>query len=172
MCCAILLLPLLLAPARAQQAVPLPPGSRITIRVYALGLIPMDGRFDRFHGWLRYDPANPKACQVSVEIEAASLQTSLSIARDTALGPQFMDVAQFPEMAFQGACQGDAVDGDLLLHGQTHPFSLTREPSRAGGTLVASGRLRRADWGITARRFTVGSTIRIRVEIPMNGSHT
>jgi polyisoprenoid-binding protein YceI len=167
----ILLLLLLVTPGRAEQLAVRPPGSQVAIRVYGLGLIPMDGRFSRFQGWIRYDPANPKACQVILEIEAASLEMSQRLVRDTIIGPEFMDAMQFPKLAFHGACQGDAIAGDLLLHGQTHPFSLDREEMRADGTLVASGRLHRADWGMTARRFTTGSTIRIRVEIPMNGPH-
>jgi polyisoprenoid-binding protein YceI len=173
---AILLLLLLVQPARAEQLALVPPGSQVAIRVYGLGLIPMDGRFSRFHGWMRYDPARPNACQVILEIEAASLEMSERVVRDTIIGPEFMDVMQFPRLAFHGACQGDAIAGDLLLHGQTHPFSLDREETRSNGTpegtMVASGRLHRADWGMTARRFTAGSTIRIRVEIPMNGPPT
>jgi len=160
------------APAWAEQRPVLPPGSQIAIRVYGLGLLSMDGSFSRFHGWMRHDPATPNACQVILEIDPASLEVSHGTIRDTIVGPEFLDVRQFPRMAFRGACQGDVIAGDLLLHGQTHPFSLDREETRANGTLVVSGHLHRADWGITARRFTIGSTIRIRVEIPMNGSRT
>jgi polyisoprenoid-binding protein YceI len=165
---AILLLLLLVQPARAEQLALVPPGSQVGIRVYGLG--------SRFHGSMRYDPARPNACQVILEIEAASLEMSERAVRDTIIGPEFMDVMQFPRLAFHGACQGDAIAGDLLLHGQTHPFSLDREETRSNGTpegtMVASGRLHRADWGMTARRFTAGSTIRIRVEIPMNRSRS
>jgi polyisoprenoid-binding protein YceI len=165
MCRVILLVSLMIAPAWAERLPVLPPGSGIAIRVYGLGLLSMDGSFSRFHGWMSYDPANPDACQ-------ASLEMSHGIVRDTIIGPEFLDARRFPTMVFRGACQGDVIVGDLLLHGQTRPFSLDREETRANGTLVASGRLHRADWGITARRFSVGQTIRIRLEIPMNGSHT
>ena len=74
-------------------------------------------------------------------------------------------------MSFDGACQGDTLTGSLRLHGESHPFAL--DVSRRGGTLTAVGRLQRAAWGITARPFTAGSTIRIRVELPdpANGPH-
>jgi len=172
MCRVILLLSLMIPPAWAERLPEVPPGSKIAIRVYGLGLFPMDGSFSRLHGWMRYDLANPDACQVILEIKPASLEMSRSIVQDTIIGPEFLDARQFPRMAFRGACQGNVIAGDLLLHGQTHPFSLDREETGSNETLVASGRLHRADWGITARRFTVGLTIRIRVEIPMNESQT
>jgi hypothetical protein len=37
---------------------------------------------------------------------------------------------------------------------------------RSAQIIEATGRLQRARWGMTARRFTAGSTIRIRVAIP------
>ena len=107
-----------------------------------------------------------------LEIEpAASLCRSDSL-REQVTGPDFMDVAQFPQLGFHGGCEGDTVAGDLTLHGQTHPFTLDLE--RSAHTIVATGRLKRAEWGLTARPLMGGSTIRIRVEIPnpLPGSHT
>ncbi|MDR3529037.1 MAG: YceI family protein [Rhodopila sp.] len=168
----LLLLVFLAGPALAEQINLLPPGSQVELRAYGLGLIPLDGKFTRFHGWMRYDPANPDACQVVLEIEAASLVMSEEAIRDEIIGPEFMDVSRFPDLTFHGNCQGDAVAGSLLLHGQTLPFSL--DLTRSALTITATGHLRRADWGITARPFTAGPTIRIRVEIPNpgNGPHT
>lgn len=160
------LLALAALPARADQVTLLPPASHVGFRAYGLGLIPFDGNFTRFHGWMQYDPAHPKACQVTLEIESASLHMSKDSLSDDVTGPEFMDSARFPDLAFHGACQGDTVVGSLLLHGETHPFTLDLTPDRTGGMLVASGRLRRADWGMTARPFTAGSTVRIQVEIP------
>ena len=44
--------------------------------------------------------------------------------RDRIPGPGMMDAAQFPELAFHGACHGNEVVGDLTMHGQTHPVTL------------------------------------------------
>jgi len=162
----MLLLLIAALPARAEPLPLLPPTSRVELRAYGLGLIPFDGQFTRFHGWMRADPANPNACQIVLEIEASSLAMSETTVRDGITGPEFMDVAQFPDLAFHGACEGDQVTGSLLLHGQTHPFTLDFESSRSAGTLLLSGKLHRADWGMTARRFTAGSTVRIRVAFP------
>ncbi len=160
----LVVLCLLAAPAWADQIALSPPGSQVELRAYGLGLWPLDGKFTRFHGWMRYEPANPKACQVILEIEASSLAMGDNTIREQITGPDFMDTAQFPVLAFHGACQGDTVSGSLMLHGQSHPFALDLARSARG--IVATGRLTRATWGITAHPLTGGSTIRIRVQIP------
>jgi polyisoprenoid-binding protein YceI len=168
----LLCLLLIAIPAGADQASLLPPGSAVELRSYGLGLLPLDGKFTHFHGWIRYDPSNPSACQVVLEIEAGSLAMSSDAIRDRMTGPEMMDVTQFPDMAFHGACQGEAVAGALTMHGQTHPFAL--DFVRSAGTIVATGRLRRADWGITGSPLLGGSTVRIRVTMPdpVKGLHT
>jgi polyisoprenoid-binding protein YceI len=162
----LLLLLIAALPARAAPLPLLPPDSLVELRAYGLGLIPFDGRFTRFHGWIRTDPANPNACQIVLEIDPASLAMPEATVRDGITGPEFMDVAQFPDLAFHGVCQGGQVVGSLLLHGQTHPFTLDFESGQRAGSLVLSGKLRRAEWGMIARPFTAGSTVRIRVAFP------
>jgi polyisoprenoid-binding protein YceI len=165
-------IPIFTMPVRADQIGLSPPDSRVEIRTYGLGLLPLDGNFTRFHGWMHYQPSTPTACQVILEIEASSLAMGSDAIRAQITGPEFMDAAQFPDLAFHGACGGDAIEGNLTLHGQTHPFSLELERSPHG--IVATGRLKRSEWGITAHPLMGGSTIRIRVEIPdpFAGSHT
>jgi polyisoprenoid-binding protein YceI len=166
----LILLLLLAAPARADQIGLDAPAAKVEIRTYGIGLIPFDGHFTRFHGVLRYDPAKPDACQVVLDIDAASLVMSNDAVRDVITGPEFMDVAKLPNLSFNGFCHGDVIEGNLLLHGQTHSFRL--ELDRTVRTVTATGRLQRAEWGMTARRFTAGSTIRIRVEMPNWASGT
>jgi polyisoprenoid-binding protein YceI len=163
---------LLTASAWSEQVGLRPPGSMVELRAYGFGLLPLDGKFTRFQGWMRYDPANPAVCQVVLEIEAGSLAMSNDSIRDRITGPDMMDVARFPNLAFHGTCHGEAVVGDLEMHGQTHPFTL--DYTRSGGTIVATGQLRRAEWGITGSQLVGGSTIRIRVSIPdpVSGTHT
>ncbi len=82
-----------------------------------------------------------------------------------------MDVYTFPDLSLQGACAGQAAPGDLTMHGETHPVSL--DFTRAAGTVTATGRLRRTDWGINGSKLIGGSIIRIRVVLPdpFNGQH-
>jgi polyisoprenoid-binding protein YceI len=168
------LLPLLLVAGTAwsDQVSLQPPGSAVELRSYGFGFIPFDGTFTRFHGWMRYDPTITDRCEVMLQIEAASLSMSNELVRDQILSPGMMDVARFPDLAFRGACHGKDVIGDLTMHGETH--TVTLEYTRSQGTVVAVGRLRRADWGITGSQLTGGSIIRIRVVLPdpFNAQHT
>ena len=95
-----IVLPLLLiaGAAGADQASLLPPASTVELRSYGFGLLPLDGKFTRFHGWMRYDPANPGACQVVLELEAGSLAMANDSIRERITGPEMMDVARFPTL--------------------------------------------------------------------------
>jgi polyisoprenoid-binding protein YceI len=142
----------------------LPANGAVELRTYGFGLIPFDGKFTRFRGVMRYDPSHTDVCEVVLQIEAASLVMASEAIRDEILGPGVMDAAQFPELAFRGSCRGKEVLGELEMHGETHPFTL--DYIRSKGMVVATGQLRRADWGITGKPLIGGSTIRIRVVLP------
>jgi polyisoprenoid-binding protein YceI len=159
-------LPMVLAaaPAWSDQISLHPPDSSVELRSYGFGWFPLDGKFTRFQGWMRYDPANPGACQMTLEIEAESLVMSNDAIRDVITGPGVMDVARFPTLGFDGTCHGEAIIGDLTMHGETHPVSL--DFARSAGAIIATGELRRADWGITGSQLLGGSVIRIRVRVP------
>jgi polyisoprenoid-binding protein YceI len=159
-------------PAWSDQIILRPPVSAVELRSFGFGLIPLDGKFTRFHGWMRYDPSNAAACQVMLEIEAGSLAMGSETIRERITGPGMMDVARYPDVAFNGTCQGNAVVGALTMHGETHPMTL--DFVRSAGTIVATGRIQRAEWGITGSQLIGGPTIRIRVTVPdpASGSHT
>ena len=141
-----------------------PPNSAVELRTYGFGLIPFDGSFTRFHGWVRYDADDPGAAAVMLEIEAASLAMSSEAVRDHIMGSEMMDAARFPSLSFHGTCRAKVIVGDLTMHGETHPVSFDFISS--AGSIVATGQLRRAEWGITGSPLTGGSIIRLRVVLP------
>lgn len=152
--------------AAAALEVPLrPPSTTIAIRAYGMGLIPLDGNFTRFEGSLTYDPQDRGRCRVHLHVEVASLVMSDASLRDDLLGPEFMDARRYPSLRFDGMCEASGLNGDLTLHGVTHPFALDLDWD--ANSLAAAGRLRRAVWGMTARPLMGGSTVRITVETPL-----
>jgi polyisoprenoid-binding protein YceI len=118
--------------------------SAVDIRIYRLGLFPLDGQFARFHGWLTYDPANHTDCRVQLRVDVTGLTMPSSVMRERILGPEFLDAARYPTFAFDGACTRAGVAGDLALHGVTHPFMLALDWHPASVTAIGS--LRRAAW--------------------------
>lgn len=141
------------------------PGTTVAFRAYGLGLFPLDGNFSRFDGVLTYDDAQAGVCRVDLRVEVASLMMSDQSIRNDLVGPEFMNAAQFPTLRFQGTCQGPEVVGELAMHGVTRPFALELTPD--GAEVTAQGRLRRAEWGMTARPLVGGSTARITVQVAL-----
>jgi polyisoprenoid-binding protein YceI len=145
----------------APQSLALRPGSaQIAFRAYGLGLLPIDGAFTRFDGTLLIDNADPAVCRIDIKAEAASLQMPDAAMTQDALGADLLDVARHPAFAFSGQCRDGRVHGDLLLHGISRP--LTLDVSLDRGRWIATGRMRRADWGMGARPLLAGPEVRIR----------
>jgi polyisoprenoid-binding protein YceI len=153
----------------AEVSVELSPGrSTVAFRAYGLGLLPLDGEFARFRGHFTYDPDTPAHCSVTLQADVASLAMTPASFGATVLGPDFLDAARFPALAYDGACSPDGLTGMLSMHGVTAPFTLTLD--RRADRITAAGRLRRADWGMTARPLLGGSTVRITVTVPLSAA--
>ncbi|HEY7580473.1 MAG TPA: YceI family protein [Acetobacteraceae bacterium] len=153
------------AAAAARRIEISPPASEVAFRAYKLGVLPIDGRFTRFDGWLTLDPEDKASCRVELRVEVASLQIDDPAVLPVVTGPQFMDAASFPVLRFVGNCRGPDVDGLLAMHGVSRPctFSLDWRPD----ALIAEGRIIRSDWGISAMPLLAGKTVRIRVAVPL-----
>jgi polyisoprenoid-binding protein YceI len=150
------------APRRIEIA---PPSSEVGFRAYKLGLLPIDGKFARFDGWLTFDPNDRASCRVELRVEVASLQTEDPGVLPVVTGPDFMDVGNFPLLRFTGRCTGHQIGGMLAMHGVSHDCALSLDwrPNE----VVAEGHIVRADWGISAMPLLAGKTVRIRVSVPL-----
>lgn len=164
------LLVLLPLSARAERLDLLPPTTEVGIRFYGLGFVPLDGTFTRFRGWLEHDPNRQRNCVVRLTVDASSLTMANTAIRDEIVGPDYLDIANYPRLAYDGRCDGDDMTGQLEMHGVQRPFALTIE--RSPERYIATGRLRRADWGMAANPTIGGQTVRIRVTIQRMPSST
>ncbi len=154
---------LLAGPAGAEtRGYQLKPGSAVlAFRAYGLGLIPIEGTFTRFAGTLSLDEADPAFCALDLRAEAASLQMPNADMTEDALGPDLLDAGRFPDFAFKGACHAGQLQGLLLLHGVSRPLVL--QVMIAGGRWIATGPMRRAEWGMGARPLLAGPEVRLQV---------
>ncbi len=133
------------------------------LRAYAMGLLSMDGHFQRFHGTLLVDPALPDTCHIALWVEVGSLQMeNASVGRDM-LSPILLDALQFPDMTFDGGCVAAGIAGNLTMHGVTRPVTLAI--SRHGERTRAEAQINRADWGVSGRPLAAGPEVRIRFEV-------
>ncbi len=173
-CLPLVILALGAAPVKAADiTLPLDPRSTtVGYTVYALGFIPIAATYQRFHGTIELDPAHPEACKVAVTIDVGSLHMDDPDRVKQALEPDMLDVAEFPTMHFEGACQGAQTVGNLTLHGVTHPVALNTK--REDSVIESTGRLNRHDYGIDGLPNLVGQTIRLRftTKVPDSLAHT
>ena len=159
--------------------------SSVNFKVKHLGLAKTRGRFTRFEGTVEIgeDPADTV---VSVEIDAASVETHDPKRDEHLSGPDFFDVEHHPSLSFRstrvssrdGGC---TLEGDLTVAGVTRPVVLdvayegvAVDPwggTRAGFT--AAGQLNRGDWGLSwnavldAGGFLVGKTVTIELDVEL-----
>ena len=91
--------------------------------------------------------------------------------QNTMTGPEVLDVQQYPDIVFRSNRVEPAgsgiwnVQGDLMLHGQTHP--VTAQVHEQAGRYVGSLRIRQTQFGITPVKIA-GGTVRVKDEIQID----
>lgn len=135
------------------------------------------GAFPAFSGEGRFDPANPAASALALEIDIAAIDLGWAPASALARGDAWFDVADHPK----GSFRLDKVErlgpdiwraeGALTLRGVTRPMEarlkLTFGPDGARAT--GSTRIDRRDFGIGAgvsgALAPVGDTVQVRFDL-------
>ena len=155
-----------------------PAHTNIGFEVSHMGISFVVGRFDKYTSDIKFT-AN-KDLQIKLDIDASSVNTHVG-QRDTHLRSQdFFNVAQFPRMTFVSKtvtydAEGNpkTVDGDLTMHGQTKPITLTVSPIGTGdGSLGeyragfhATALLKRSAFGMTNLMAVAGDDITININV-------
>jgi polyisoprenoid-binding protein YceI len=136
------------------------------------------GRFDRFEGDFRFDPADPTQSSVTVTIPVDSIDTGVAKLDAHLKTDEFFDVARYPTATFKSTRverSGEhdlKVTGDLTLHGVTRPVVLDvvvnkigQHPmaGRAAAGFDASATIRRSDFGISNYVPNVSDEIRLSI---------
>jgi len=148
----------------AERQVPLaPPTARIGYTVYAFGLLPISGSFDRFRGVLTEDPGKPFDCRVEVTVDIDSLRMDDPDRRWRTLGPDMFDAAHYPTMRFAGRCAPQSIAGTLTLHGVSRPVTFATH--REGSQVICTGTVARRDFGIVGMGGMVAPYVHIRLSV-------
>jgi polyisoprenoid-binding protein YceI len=139
-----------------------PSHSNISFAVRHLGLSTCRGRFDDYAGTIRIDAENPEKSSVQVTIKAASIDTDIAQRDEHLRGPDFFDVAKYPEMTFRSKRIEKGREDVYLAHGTLTMRGVSREivlpfvaagpvPDQRAGRRIgfdADVRLNRQDYGL------------------------
>jgi polyisoprenoid-binding protein YceI len=155
-----------------------PARSRVEFRAKHLGMAPVRGAFGAFEGTLELSD-DLAAARAYGAASVASLDTG-NERRDAHLrSPAFFDAERCPTLTFESRRFRRLDDGtleiagDLTLRGTTRPIALTAVLRRAEDgapgderiALEVTGRLSRADYGMTSVRVLVSDSVDLRLEI-------
>ena len=136
------------------------------------------GRFDRFDGDFRFDPADPTKSSVTVTIPVSSIDTGVAKLDAHLQTADFFDVANYPTATFKSTRverageHGLKVTGDLTLHGVTRPVVLDVAinkigphpmAGRAAAGFDATTTIKRSDFGISNYVPNVSDEIRLSI---------
>lgn len=103
-----------------------------------LGYSHPTGEFDHVNGTLIYDAAHPSRSSVRVSIPVSSLHTHVPALDAQLLGPTYLDAKKYPLITFISSKvrpEGGKrfkVEGQLSVHGVTHPVTLQVTLNKAG----------------------------------------
>lgn len=150
----------------------------LVLRASHMGFSTYTTRFSRFDADLTLDPRNLPASTVVTTIDAASFEMdgAPQMCLDIMKGPQMLDTAKFPQIAFKSesvrmmGAKSMEIAGTLTLHGVTRPMVLTAsynngypgmpnmDPQARVG-FSAHGSFNRSDFGITYGVPAPGTTM-------------
>jgi len=147
-----------------------------------MGISTVRGAFTKVSGSVQYDPADPSKTVIDVTIDAASIDTRVTMRDNDLRGTNYFDVAKFPTLTFkskrvEAAGSGKLkVIGDLTIHGVTKEVTLEIEgPSepmkdpRGNVHMGASAttKINRKDYGVSGGAMMVGDEIPITIDVEM-----
>lgn len=145
-----------------------------------LGLSNPQIHFADFEASLELNGHDMSQSQVSITIDAASLDSAVPGLDDDLKGADFFDVANFPEITFQSTAYEETSDnsgrltGDLRVRGITQPITLDVTINSAAMNPLnrremigfsATGNLNRSDYGLTAYSSFISDELSLAVQV-------
>jgi polyisoprenoid-binding protein YceI len=147
---------------------------------YLMGPAKQQGHFSEVGGTLQFDEHTPERSAVTATVATASLETGEPIVDDELKGSDFFNVAVDPVMTFKSrSVRSTGTDtaemtGDITVNGITRPitFTVSLHPhddpalkySAGSREFVATGRIRRSAFNMTAYQTMVGDDVDIEID--------
>ena len=152
----------------------------VVFKITDVGYAHVVGWFTAVAGELTFDPADVTKSTLNVTIKTASIDTHFAQRNKDLMSPDFLNVAEFPEMRFKSTSverTGDKkgkVTGELTLLGVTKPVSMdvtfnkiapnpfNKNTPTAG--FEAHTAIKRSDFGMKAEIPNIGDEIDISID--------
>lgn len=160
-----------------------PSHTHVSFEVGHLGLTQTPGVFRKFDSTVRFDDRDIANSQITLSIDAASVDT-LEPTRDAALrGPDWFDAEKYPKITFASRsvksidATNFSIAGDLTVHGKTVPVVFNaRLTNRIVNPFlkvpavgfVATARVDRTAFGMTQYLPVVGSEVALKIQAELN----
>ena len=152
----------------------------VVFKITDVGYAHVVGWFTAVAGQLTFDPADVTKSTLKVTIKTASIDTHFAQRNKDLMSPDFLNVAEFPEMTFKSTSverTGDKkgkVTGELTLLGVTKPVTMdvtfnkiapnpfNKNTPTAG--FEAHTAIKRSDFGMKADIPNVGDEVDISID--------
>lgn len=151
--------------------------SCVVFRIKHFGVTNFYGRFNKVGGKVMWDAAAPEKSSISIEIDAASVDTGDTKRDDHVRNPDFFSAKEFPTIKFVSKSvkvvgKQLEVTGDLTLRGVTKSVTAkvdltgegeTRFGYRAG--FEANFEIKRSEFGVSAYPDALSDDVRLTVSL-------
>jgi polyisoprenoid-binding protein YceI len=156
-----------------------PAHTYVSFAVNHLGFSTMRGKFGKQSGSLEYDPA-AKIAVVTIEIDAASIDTGHTKRDQHLSSPDFLNAAEYPTINFKStkaSWSGDklvSVTGDLTILGVSKPVTLKINSINCGEHpfskkqvcgFDAEASIKRSDFGVNYGIPAIGEVLDLQIEL-------
>ncbi len=147
------------------------------------GIVPVIGTIPIDHASVRLNAGSQIPVAVTAVLDAAKLDTHNDMRDGDLRSPHYFNVASTPDIRFASTkIEGTdpssfKIDGDLTMHGQTHPVVLDAKviaagKSPRGRSIIAYGAtvtIDRTQWGMTYGPLIVGNSVNVSLNIEADG---
>jgi polyisoprenoid-binding protein YceI len=141
----------------------------------------VEGRFKEASAKVSLDDADPTKSEVSVEINAASIDTGDAKRDEHLRGPDFFDSKKFPKLTFKStkiakAGAGYKLTGNITIRDVTKPLTLDATLSAPVKTpwgnharaAKLTGKLKRSDFGLKWNKALEAGGVVVGEEVTLN----
>ena len=155
----------------------------ITFQADHLGFSVVHGVFTEFDADILFDPENIEATELSVVVQADSVNTFWDRRDEHLRSADFLNVSEHPEITFvataieQTGEDTATVTGDMTMIGETREVTFDAVLNQIGenpfnGTPIAgftlTGEIRRADFGMTYGGDAFAAVIPVQIDVEIN----